>query len=356
MAGDSENLLDTAVLSREEMQKNAAPFNESDLIRFFNSLSETETKLREATQSRYVLEIGLVKLIEMRRVAPIEKILERLAKLENALSNGNFQTEAAVPEKTFGSPEQTAEKKTLKDDFSPEKYNFPPDEVPFAISETQNSKFTSQIIQPVSTAVAAIAATSGITRNNADVELEIIENGFADEIFENENPVIDKHETADDNQKFNPISDVFLESIAFKMPQISAEDLEHTEDNWLDAAFEAKLTREGDNLLPIKNAAKIVEPLFEKDKSQMATGKSESANGSLAAAVPAREKTTFAMPVFDSEEDSDEIPTLPENPTEEELLVYAHNHPLVKKALRIFRGKIVEIKKLENSPKNFGTK
>jgi len=357
MAGDSENLLDTAVLSREEMQKNAAPFNESDLIRFFNSLSETETKLREATQSRYVLEIGLVKLIEMRRVAPIEKILERLAKLENALSNGNFQTEAALPEKTFGSPEQTAEKKTLKDDFSPEKYNFPPDEVPFAISETQNSKFTSQIIQPVSTAVAAIAATSGITRNNADVELEIIENGFADEIFENENPIIDKHETADDNQKFNPISDVFLESIAFKMPPISAEDLEHTEDNWLDAAFEAKLTREGDNLLPIKNAAKMVEPLFEKDKSQMATGKSESANGSLAAAaVPAREKTTFAMPVFDSEEDSDEIPTLPENPTEEELLVYAHNHPLVKKALRIFRGKIVEIKKLENSPKNFGTK
>ena len=38
----------------------------ADLIRFFNSLCETESKLREATTARYVLEIGLVKLIEMR--------------------------------------------------------------------------------------------------------------------------------------------------------------------------------------------------------------------------------------------------------------------------------------------------
>jgi len=34
------------------------------------------------------------------------------------------------------------------------------------------------------------------------------------------------------------------------------------------------------------------------------------------------------------------MPTLSENPTEEEMLAYAQAHPLVKKALRIFRGKI----------------
>ncbi len=46
------------------MAAHAAPFSESDLVRFFNSLCETETKLKDATQSRYVIEIGLIKLVE----------------------------------------------------------------------------------------------------------------------------------------------------------------------------------------------------------------------------------------------------------------------------------------------------
>src|SRR5690606_17155030 len=48
--------------------------------------SETESKLREATQSRYVLEVGLVKLVELRRLASIESIIERLGKLEPGTS------------------------------------------------------------------------------------------------------------------------------------------------------------------------------------------------------------------------------------------------------------------------------
>ena len=88
VAGDAEGLLDSAVLSADELQKQAAVFSESDLTRFFHSLSETETKLREALQPRYVLEVGLVKLIEMRRVSSLEKVLERIANLESALQNG----------------------------------------------------------------------------------------------------------------------------------------------------------------------------------------------------------------------------------------------------------------------------
>ena len=51
----------------------AESFTEADLLRFFNSLCETEASLREAAHPRYVLEIGLVKLIEMRSVATIEE-------------------------------------------------------------------------------------------------------------------------------------------------------------------------------------------------------------------------------------------------------------------------------------------
>jgi DNA polymerase III gamma/tau subunit len=132
MAGEAEHLLDTAVLSRDELRENSAPFSESDLIRFFNSLSETESKLREATQPRYVLEIGLVKLVEMRRVAPIEKILERLAKLENALANGNFQTENTVQEKP---DEKVAEKKTLTLIFRSKTFRFQFREARFPLSK-----------------------------------------------------------------------------------------------------------------------------------------------------------------------------------------------------------------------------
>ena len=49
-------------MSMMNCRKIAEPFSESDLIRFFNSVSETESKLRDATQPRYVLEIGLGKI------------------------------------------------------------------------------------------------------------------------------------------------------------------------------------------------------------------------------------------------------------------------------------------------------
>jgi DNA polymerase-3 subunit gamma/tau len=346
MASDSENLLDTAILSRVEMQENAAPFSESDLIRFFNSLSETETKLKEATQSRYVLEIGLVKLIEMRRVVAVEKILERLAALETALSNGNLPSTIPAPEKSFKSTEASPEKKTLKVDF-------PLAEVPFPISEKQISKVDVQTQTVSNGTVAAVAAESpkGEQNGQNSIKIERInesKNNFAISQSESEfapllteiEPVFSNEIPATEYQ--NPITADFLETVTIKMPPISAENLEHVEDNKLDDAFENKLEREGDNLLPIRNATRICESLF----TAISAG-TNSANGASALTVaPANEKYLSIIPDFEVEENSGELPVLPENPTEEQLLAYAHAHPLVKKAMRIFRGKIVDIKKL----------
>jgi DNA polymerase III subunit gamma/tau len=347
MASDSENLLDTAILSRAEMQENAAPFSESDLIRFFNSLSETETKLKEATQSRYVLEIGLVKLIEMRRVVAVEKILERLAALETALSNGNLPTNVAAPtEKTFKQIELPPEKKTLKVDF-------PLEEVPFPVSESLISKVEVQT-QIISNGAAAMVAAESpkseqnnqngskidrTTESKSDFLISQTEPEFAPLPTEIE-PVFSNEISPNEYQ--NPITADFLETVTIKMPPISGEDLEHVEDNKLDDAYENKLEREGDNLLPIKNAARICESLFVT----VAAG-TNSANGDSSFTVaPANEKYLSIIPDFDVEENSGELPVLPENPTEEQLLAYAHAHPLVKKAMRIFRGKIVDIKKI----------
>jgi DNA polymerase-3 subunit gamma/tau len=78
----NEELLEAAVCEPAELKRQAALFSESDLVRFFHSLAETETKLRAATQPRYQLEIGIVKLMELRGVESINEILQRLAALE----------------------------------------------------------------------------------------------------------------------------------------------------------------------------------------------------------------------------------------------------------------------------------
>jgi len=79
----SEELLESAVCAPEELKRQADLFSESDLVRFFHSLAETETKLRTATQPRYQLEIGIVKLMELRGVETISEILSRLSALES---------------------------------------------------------------------------------------------------------------------------------------------------------------------------------------------------------------------------------------------------------------------------------
>ncbi|HXM34057.1 MAG TPA: DNA polymerase III subunit gamma/tau, partial [Pyrinomonadaceae bacterium] len=84
----SNELLESAVCERKELERQAALFSESDLVRFFHSLAETENKLRTATQPRYQLEVGLVKLMEMRRLQPLNQLIERISALETRLSTG----------------------------------------------------------------------------------------------------------------------------------------------------------------------------------------------------------------------------------------------------------------------------
>jgi DNA polymerase-3 subunit gamma/tau len=84
----SDELLESAICDRNELKRQAALFSESDLVRFFHSLAETETKLRTAAHPRYQLEIGLVKLMEMRRLEPITELIDRITALEESISTG----------------------------------------------------------------------------------------------------------------------------------------------------------------------------------------------------------------------------------------------------------------------------
>jgi DNA polymerase-3 subunit gamma/tau len=87
IAGVEAELTDTSEQERRALRQAGANFSETDLTRFFHSLTETEKTLRESLHPRYQLEIGLVKLVEMRRLAPLDSILARLSALEDALKN-----------------------------------------------------------------------------------------------------------------------------------------------------------------------------------------------------------------------------------------------------------------------------
>jgi DNA polymerase-3 subunit gamma/tau len=346
MAGETEHLLDTAVLSHEELRENSAPFSESDLIRFFNSLSETESKLREATQPRYVLEIGLVKLVEMRRVTPIEKILERLAKLETALANGNFQTGQTIEEQPV---EKVAEKKTLTVDFPLEDVPFPVSTSAISVIETKNQFGTvNENVEQIYDDGVSNYLNDSVSASIVERELHQTESAF----YETSPVSVIQPELSSQTPPLTFAENAarIIESMPIKLPPISSEELEHIEDPWLDDAFERRLQQLGDDLRPIKNAAKFVELLLGENQPNGFTAKIETSNGNGAATAfaPAKNKPNFVIPNFNEEEESTEIPVLPENPTEEEMWHYAQNHPLVKKALRIFRGKIVEVKKVAN--------
>ena len=92
IAGDTA-LADATEAERRALREEGRDFSESDLVRFFHSLTDTEERLRESAHPRYRLEVGLVKLVEMRRLAPLGHIVERLDALEEALHTGRTPAE-----------------------------------------------------------------------------------------------------------------------------------------------------------------------------------------------------------------------------------------------------------------------
>jgi DNA polymerase III subunit gamma/tau len=87
VSGDPK-ILDSASTQAAALKAQADQFSESDLVRFFHTLAETESTLKDAANPRYQVEVGLVKLMEMRRLAPLGDLVERIAALESALRTG----------------------------------------------------------------------------------------------------------------------------------------------------------------------------------------------------------------------------------------------------------------------------
>lgn len=310
IAGHNELLLETAALPIDELEKFAQHFSESDLVRCFNSLAETELKLRDATQSRYVLEVGLVKLAEMRRVVAIEGIVERLVRLESALGNAESDR-AEAP---------TSEKKTLKS-------GPPPADAPFPARSTEPvAAITMPSAEFVPIPEPAVADERGSPLDEPDFGPDrlIIDAGFRGE---DPSPGVPRQSLRE-----------MIAAMPLKMLPISSEELAHVDDNWLDTAYELKLSHSGDDLFPIANAERLFASL-----GFSATIENAAPNGDQK-----RPRAEIDLSGLDREAELP-APVLPENPTPEDRAAYAAAHPNVVRVMKTFRGKIVEIRETQKT-------
>ena len=113
VAGDPK-LLDSSSAASATLKQQAADFSESDLVRFFHSLAETEASLKDAANPRYQVEVGLVKLMEMRRLGSISDLVERIGELESALRTGKPPAEGKAPPTASSGSSQTSSERMKK--------------------------------------------------------------------------------------------------------------------------------------------------------------------------------------------------------------------------------------------------
>ncbi len=123
-----------------QMRELSREFSESDFVRFFHSLTQTERDLRESAHPRYQLELGLIKLIEMRRLAAIGDIVSRLGQLEESLRNNTPATRTPPASSSSSTPSST-----------PSTSNAPP----ASGNAAPASSFSSATTSPTANAVAA---------------------------------------------------------------------------------------------------------------------------------------------------------------------------------------------------------
>ncbi len=346
-AGDAENLLDTAILGFDDLKKYSEPFTEGDLIRFFNSLAETESKLREANEPRYMLEVGLIKLIEMGKVQSVESLLEKLAKFEKFFADNDVKLNSSENDSENTQTAATAEKKTLTPDF-------PLDEVPFPVKNSEFRVRSSELIEVFND---LSGESSDDLNSTTDETISFDTNHQNNEIIEQ---VAEPFEEVIVTPAIEPATkpSINIDAMPIRLEPIDSEELEHIDDKWLDNVYEYKLRHEGDDLKIIRGAGEMIEILLDlsvrpEEISTNASNPTHS-NGAATATVRAKATENKALDIVSAmtqhEEIDETIPELPENPTAEELFTYAENHPKVKKIIQVFRGKLVKVVKNEDLP------
>jgi DNA polymerase-3 subunit gamma/tau len=95
LAGTSSDLLQVSNEERARAERVAAAFSEEDLTRFLNSMLRTFDDLGYRQEQRFHLELGLLKLVHMQRLLPLEDLFRQLS-LPSGATGGSGNTAPRV--------------------------------------------------------------------------------------------------------------------------------------------------------------------------------------------------------------------------------------------------------------------
>ncbi|HEX5733867.1 MAG TPA: DNA polymerase III subunit gamma/tau [Blastocatellia bacterium] len=96
IAGFDAELLQVPQSEADSLVRLADSFSEQDLLRFFANLTKTEQDIRLSSQPRFQLEIGLMKLLQARRLYLLEDALEQIKALQSRLPGSPPSGQAPV--------------------------------------------------------------------------------------------------------------------------------------------------------------------------------------------------------------------------------------------------------------------
>jgi DNA polymerase-3 subunit gamma/tau len=323
-SGDAAEVLELSESERAELAQHSKSFSESDLVRFFHSLTETESALRDAAHPRYHLEVGLVKLIEMGRLVPLQQIIDRLNALEKSLSEGGSVASGTTPSSTGGTPakERTGAAKSRSSKASGAKSN---------LAEPENYLVGDDLIESVEGLLRTVSQSDPTPRivaapESGEVSLEPL---TPLQSLENSN----QEKEAEPTSAPNTIGDRIKSALEKRrrMFLLTALDAAHTlslEGQELSVEFAADARHLRDNLATPDNVKILREVCFELLGHEVGVR------------ISIGERTGGVSEGPISREDE-------ERHDKKRIRELAEKHPAVQQVLHTFHGEIVDVRRVD---------
>jgi DNA polymerase-3 subunit gamma/tau len=149
VCGADSDLIAATPDQRPALEKAAAQFNEEDLTRFFQILLQTDDDLRRKPDPRVHLEMGLLRLINASRLAPLEELL---AELKSGVPGSGANTGISRGAATAAAPVYSPAVRNLTPSFGAT--------TPPVASEVAKSEFPSRSASPSHIPAVPIAAAA----------------------------------------------------------------------------------------------------------------------------------------------------------------------------------------------------
>ncbi|HZU10701.1 MAG TPA: DNA polymerase III subunit gamma/tau [Pseudacidobacterium sp.] len=189
IAGENSELLQISADERARAARSAVLFSEEDLTRFLQIMLRTYDELNYRQEQRFHLELGLIKLVHLQRLLPIEEFLSQMPSGGKPALGGGVLPKAGAasarssqpvgpPPKPAFSPFEADRERKMTSEISAS----PKLEAPTALRALTPVEITSQAVKAPVTGVAeaAIEATDGslalapVASSHAEAEIDRI--------------------------------------------------------------------------------------------------------------------------------------------------------------------------------------